>query len=57
MKDQLLNTPVQNRTQRKRIIIRSGRSIAQDVINSVWKNFENRLDAIIRENGGHVERF
>ncbi len=57
VKDREFKTPVNNLTQLKRRITRAIRSITQEFIDRVWKNLENRLYAIIRENGGHLEHF
>ena len=45
-----------NISQLKRITTRAIRSITPETIRKVWKNLENRLQAVIRENGGHIER-
>ena len=51
----MFKTPVNDLTQLKRRVTQAIRSITQEMIDKVRKNLENRLDAIIRENGGHIE--
>ncbi len=53
--DHVFKTPVQNITQLKRRITRAVRSVTQEMITKVWENMENRLDAILRETGCHIE--
>ncbi len=55
VKDQLLKAAIQNLSQLKRIITRARSSVTHEVIIKVREDLENRLDAIIRENGGHIE--
>ena len=57
VKDKVFRTPVQNVTQLKRRITQAIRSVTQEMLQNVWRNLENRLNAIIRENGRHIEQF
>ncbi len=52
--DMALKTPVNNLTQLKRRTTEALRSKALEIKNKCGK-FRNRYDAIIRENGSHVE--
>ena len=55
VKDRVFRSSVNNLTQLKRRITRAVRSVTPEMIKKVWNNLENRLDAIIREGGGHIE--
>ena len=44
-----------NITHLERRITRALRSIEQETLQKVWKNLENRLHAIIREDEGHIK--
>ena len=55
IKDEVFRTPVRNTTQLKRWITRAVIIAHQETLQKLWKNLENRLHIIIRENGDHVE--
>ena len=55
VKDEVLRATVRNGVQLKRRIARAVRSIQQETLRKAWKNLENRLHAIISEDGGHIE--
>ena len=45
---------MRNGTKLKRRITRAIITIQEETIQKVWKNLENRLHIIIREDGNHV---
>ena len=55
VKDELFRFPFNNLTLLKRRITCAVRIVTPEMIGKVWKNLDNRLDAIIREGGGHIE--
>ena len=55
VKDEVFTTPARNLTKLKLRITGAIASIQQETFQKVWKNFENRLHAIIREDGGDIE--
>ena len=54
VKYQVFKTPVQSITPLKRRITPAISNVTQDMITKAWENMENRLDAILRETGGHI---
>ena len=56
MKTTTFETPETNFTQFEKN--RPSRVIVmQEIIDNVWINLKTRLNAIIREEGGHIEHF
>ena len=55
VRNKVFRTPINNLTQLKRRITHAMRSITQGMIEKVWKNLDNCLDVIIREDGSHTE--
>ena len=55
VKDMVYRTPCRNVTQLKRRITTAVRTISGEVLGNVWRNLKERLNAVIREDGGHVE--
>ena len=55
VEDELFRTSVRHGILLKLRITRAIRSIQQETFQKVWKNLDNRLYAIIREDGGRIE--
>ena len=55
VKDEVFGTPVRYVTQLKPTITRAIIVIQRETLQKVWKNIENRLHAMIREDIEHVD--
>lgn len=55
VKDKVYSTRVPNVTQLKRRITSAIRSVHAEVLQNVWKNLDERLNEVVRQNGGHIE--
>ncbi len=55
VKDLVFRTQCRNVTQLKRRITTAVRIINGVMLGNVWKNLKERLNVVIREDGGHVE--
>ena len=55
VKDKVYSTRVPNVTQLKRRITSAIRSVHAEVLENVWKNLDERLNEVVRQNGGHIE--
>ena len=57
MKKKVFETTKSSSTQPKRRITPAVMSAMQELIENVWINLENRVNAIMRESGDHIEHF
>ena len=55
VKDLVFRTPCRNVTQLKQRLRTALRNINGEMLGNVWKNLKERLNAVIREDGGHVD--
>lgn len=55
MKDRVYRTRVTSITNLKRRITTAIREIQTDILKNVWNNLNERLNTVIRQNGGHIE--
>ena len=55
MKDVFCRKSCKNVTKLKRRITTAVRIISGDVLGYVWKNVKELLEAVTKEDGGHIE--